>query len=53
MNLPNLKKTKIVIDGDVFDLNQGEIINYNRKLLMKDGVVVRNVTWKSPNGKKL
>ena len=31
--------SKIVIDGDVFDLNQGEIINYNRKLLMKDGVV--------------
>ena len=53
LNLPNLKKTKIVIDGDVFDLNQGEIINYNRKLLMKDGVVVRNVTWKSPNGKKV
>lgn len=53
LNLPDLKKTKIVIDGDVFDLNQGEIINYNRKLLMKDGVVVRNVTWKSPNGKKV
>ena len=35
--ITDLKKTKIVIDGDVFDLNQGEIINYNRKLLMKDG----------------
>lgn len=53
LNLPNLKKTVLTFDDEVFDLRTGAIIDYNRSLLMKDGEVVRNVTWRSTKGKEV
>ena len=53
LNLPNLKKTTIGVNGEMFDLKAGEIVEYSRSLLMNEGIVVRNVVWKSPKGKEV
>ena len=53
LNLPNLKKTTIEVNGEMFDLKAGEIVEYSRSLLMNEGIVVRNVVWKSPKGKEV
>ena len=53
LNLPNLKKTTIEINGEMFDLRTGEIVEYSRSLLMNEGTVVRNVVWKSPKGREV
>ena len=37
----------------MFDLKAGEIVEYSRSLLMNEGIVVRNVVWKSPKGKEV
>ena len=53
LNLPNLKKITIEINGEMFDLRTGEIVEYSRSLLMNEGTVVRNVVWKSPKGREV
>ena len=32
LNLPNLKKTTIEVNGEMFDLKAGEIVEYSRRL---------------------
>lgn len=53
LNLPNLKTTRILLDGEVFDLRTGVVLEYERVLLMKKGRVERNLIWTSPKGKQL
>ncbi len=51
LNLPNGKRTRIYLDGEMFDLRKGEIKRYQRTLFMKEGFVRREVEWVSPMGK--
>ena len=53
LNLPDLKKTEIYADGEMFDMRTGKVEEYSRVLHMKDGYVQRNLIWTSPSGKKL
>lgn len=53
LNLPNLKTTRILLDGEVFDLRTGKVMEYERVLLMKEGRVERKLIWTSPKGKQL
>ena len=53
LNLPDLKKTEIYADGELFDMRTGKVEDYSRVLHMKDGYVERKLTWISPKGKKL
>ena len=53
LNLPDLKKTEIYADGELFDMRTGKVDDYSRVLHMKDGYVERKLTWTSPKGKKL
>ena len=53
LNLPDLKKTEIYADGELFDMRTGKVEEYSRVLHMKDGYVQRNLIWTSPSGKKL
>ncbi len=53
LNLPNMKTTHIYLEDEKFDLFQGKIISYNRKLHMKEGFVSRDVVWQSPKGRKI
>ena len=37
LNLPDLKKTEIYADGELFDMRTGKVDDYSRVLHMKDG----------------
>lgn len=51
LNLPNLKETKLYIDGEEFHMERGEVKEYARVLHMKEGFLERRLVWTSP-GKK-
>lgn len=53
LNLPNLKETRVCIDGEWFDMQEGSCEEYNRILHMKDAVLTRKLIWTSPKGKKV
>lgn len=53
LNLPNLKETRLWVDGEEFDMRTGCVENYSRTLHMKDGVLERALIWTSPAGKKV
>ena len=53
LNLPDLKKTEIYVDGERFDMRTGTVEDYSRVLHMKEGYVERKLSWTSPAGKKV
>ena len=51
--LPNVADVlwfELKINGEKFNLADGEIIAYERRLDLKDAHLIREVTWKSPKG---
>ncbi|NJL65468.1 MAG: beta-phosphoglucomutase [Methylacidiphilales bacterium] len=50
-NCPDWLPLLVIIDGDRFRLDRGEIISYERKLDLRRGVLSRFIRWRSPNGK--
>lgn len=53
LNLPNLKETKLYLDGEMFDMGTGKMEEYSRTLYMKQGLLERKLIWTSPAGKKV
>lgn len=53
LNVTDGKIIKLLLDDEEFDLFQGKIISYERKLDFKDGILVRDVVWESPLGKQV
>lgn len=51
LNLPNLKETKLYLDGEEFRMDAGQVTEYTRTLHMRDGVLERKLVWTSPSGK--
>lgn len=51
LNLPNLKKTRLFVDGEEFRMDSGIVEDYSRTLYMKDGILERKLRWTSPLGK--
>ncbi len=51
LNLPNLKTTRVILDGEEFDMRLGAVSEYSRSLNMRDGILTRSLTWTSPLGK--
>lgn len=51
LNLPNLKEIHVILDGEEFTMEQGEVKEYTRILHMKDGILERKLTWTAPSGK--
>jgi len=49
-NMPDVTQIKMVLNGKKFTLQDGEILNYERRLNLKIGEVIRDVTWRSDNG---
>mgnify|MGYP000303574292 CR=1 FL=1 len=41
---------EIVVAGDYFSLNQGEVLSYQRQLNLRWGLLSRDVLWRSPSG---
>ena len=53
LNVADTQGIILKIEGDEFSLFDGEIINSSRMLDMRRGITIREVTWKSPGGKKV
>lgn len=51
LNLPNLKETRLYIDGEEFHMERGEVTEYARVLHMKEGFLERRLVWTSPGQK--
>lgn len=52
LNLPNLKETHVILDGEEFTMEQGKVEEYARILHMKEAILERKLLWTSPNGKQ-
>jgi beta-phosphoglucomutase len=52
-NCPDWLSLVIIIDGERFRLDRGDILHYERQLDLRDGVLSRVVRWRSPTGKTL
>lgn len=52
LNLPNLKETHVILDGEEFTMEQGKVEEYARILHMKEAILERKLLWTSPQGKQ-
>jgi len=52
-NCPDWLSLLVIIDGENFRLDRGEILHYERQLDLRYGLLSRSVRWRSPNGKTL
>lgn len=52
-NCPDWLPLVVTIDGDRFRLNQGEVLQYQRQLDLRQGLLSRFVRWRSPSGKTI
>ena len=53
LNLPNMKETKISVEGETFSLLESKVSQYSRTLYMKEGVVRRSLIWTTEGGKQI
>ena len=51
-NLPDWTALDVLVDGERFDLTQGDVVAYRRELDLRTGLLRRDVTWLSPNGSR-
>ncbi|HEY9650168.1 MAG TPA: beta-phosphoglucomutase, partial [Coleofasciculaceae cyanobacterium] len=49
-NCPDWLPLVLIINGDRFRLNQGEILSYRRQLDLRRGLLSRDVRWRSQEG---
>ncbi|MBD2497350.1 beta-phosphoglucomutase [Nostoc sp. FACHB-280] len=52
-NCPDWLPLVVMIDGERFRFDQGEIIQYERRLDVRHGILSRSVRWRSPSGKTI
>ncbi|WP_373215547.1 glycoside hydrolase family 65 protein [Ruminococcus sp. 5_1_39BFAA] len=53
LNLPNLKETKLFLEGEEFGMRTGKTEEYARTLHMGEGILTRSLIWTSPLGKRV
>jgi alpha,alpha-trehalose phosphorylase len=53
LNVPNAKRIRLEIDGACFGLERGTVLDYERVLDFRTGLLTRTVEWESENGKRL
>jgi trehalose/maltose hydrolase-like predicted phosphorylase len=49
-NCPDWLSLTIVVNGERFRLDRGEILHYERQLDLKHGILSRSIRWRSPIG---
>jgi beta-phosphoglucomutase len=52
-NCPDWLSLLIIVNGENFRLDRGDILHYERQLDLRYGLLSRSVRWRSPNGKTL
>lgn len=51
-NLPDMTCLRITLGGERFSMDRGTLTAYRRSLDLRNGVLSRDVTWQSPEGKR-
>ncbi|MDC7124305.1 MAG: beta-phosphoglucomutase [Spirochaetales bacterium] len=52
LNLPDPTLFEIYLDDEKFSCDEGELLDYSRTLSLKEGLLSREIIWKSPSGRK-
>ncbi|WP_193198998.1 beta-phosphoglucomutase [Nostoc sp. MG11] len=52
-NCPDWLPLVVIVNGDRFRLDQGEILRYDRQLDVRQGILSRSLRWRSPSGKTI
>ncbi|MEH2317275.1 beta-phosphoglucomutase [Nostoc sp.] len=50
VNCPDWLSLVVIVNGDRFRLDQGEILRYDRQLDLRYGLISRSLRWRSPSG---
>ncbi|MHC5778520.1 beta-phosphoglucomutase [Nostoc sp.] len=53
VNCPDWLPLIVIVNGDRFRLDQGEILGYDRQLDLRYGLLSRALRWRSPSGKTI
>lgn len=53
LNVTNSKIVKLFIEDEEFDMLSGEVLDYERALSFKEGILKRSIIWKSPSGREV
>ncbi|OKH16105.1 beta-phosphoglucomutase [Nostoc calcicola FACHB-389] len=53
VNCPDWLPLVVIVNGDRFRLDRGEILHYERTLNLRQGLVSRSLRWRSPSGKTI
>lgn len=53
LNLPDPTEIRLYLDDEPFNLEDGRLIEYERSLLMEDGILLRRLFWESPEGRRM
>jgi len=52
-NCPDWLSLVVIVNGERFRLDRGDILHYERQLDLRHGLLKRSVRWRSPTGKTL
>jgi len=52
VSLPELFRCGIVLGGEPFSLESGELQAFRRTLSLREGLLTRELTWRSPGGRR-
>lgn len=50
-NCPDWLPMSVIINGDRFRMDRGEVLSYERRLDLQGGILSRKIRWRSPSGK--
>ena len=53
VNAPDAKVIRLYVDDEPFVLSQADILRYSRRLEFRDGVLLREVEWRTPSNKRV
>ncbi len=53
LNLPDPTGLRIFLDDEEFSLKAGRLLEYERKLSLKEGLLSRTLVWESPQGRRV
>lgn len=53
LNVTNSKIIKLYVEDEELDMLKGEVLDYERRLDFKAGVLKRSLVWRSPKGKEV
>lgn len=51
VNFPDWLELEIILDGERFSLAEGEILSHERQLSLRNGLLTRQVRWRSLKGR--